>query len=125
MAERRTAANPPAEPPSEPMREAAEKGVTAALPPVALPEGVLEAPELAGAVGVALMMLLEKPVLETGTDGVADAEPVVLVSLALAERVTDPEDAAVDAEEEAVVAAPIANSGVSAKTSVMLPIFTA
>ena len=48
----------------------------------------------------------------------------ITTHLAVAERVTDTEDAAVEAEE-AVVAAPIANSGVSAKTSVMLPMFTA
>jgi hypothetical protein len=127
MADKRTAANPPAEPPIEVMREAAEKGVIAALPPVELPEGVpllLALPVVAGVVGVWLTMTVEKPVLETGTDGVADAEPVVLM-LALALRLADEEDAVAEELGRAVVAAPIENVPVVAKTSVILPMFTA
>jgi len=124
IAEKRTAANPPAEPPID-KRDAAEKVLAEVVLPEVLAEAVPAEPVVTGEVADGVTMLLEKPrVLETVTEGVADVVPA-LVLLAFPERVTEAEGVTVGVKGRVVVAAPIAKSGVSAKTSVMLPMFTA
>jgi len=96
----------------------------AAAAPVLNDEGVAE---FEGDVLVAVFAVL---VLAVGLDVFETPEvvpvpvPVVVTPVPVVERLEDP-DAVEEEEERVCVAAPIAKVGVVAKTSLMLPIFTA